>query len=53
LRPAHYLDVLYETVKVRWNLTTGAYATELRLREQTNAVRIDESIRSHANNAAG
>ena len=53
LRPAHYLDVLYETVKVRWNLTTGAYATELRLREQTNAVRIEESIRSHANNAAG
>jgi len=29
LRPAHYFDVLYETVKVRWGLTTGGYAHEL------------------------
>ena len=56
LRPAHYFDVLYETVKVQWNLVTGAYAHELRRREQpnlqTNAVLVDESVRGHANNAA-
>ena len=49
LRPAHYLDVLYETVKVRWSLTTGVYARELRLRPQpdpqANAVLVDESVR--------
>lgn len=56
-RPAHYLDVLYETVKVRWSLMTGAYALELRRREQpgrqTNAVLVDESLGGHANNTAG
>lgn len=50
LRPSHYFDVLKETVKVRWSLTSGAYADELK---QTNAVLVDESLRGHANNAAG
>jgi dolichyl-phosphate beta-glucosyltransferase len=56
LRPPHYLDVLYETLKVRWSLTTGAYAHELRRSEpdpQTNAVLVEESLTSHAKNAAG
>jgi glycosyltransferase involved in cell wall biosynthesis len=55
LRPSHYLDVLYETVKVRWNLMTGMYAHELRQIKQpaqTNAVLVDEPVRGHANNAA-
>jgi len=57
LRPAHYFDVVYETIKVRWSLLTGAYAAELRKSEhpgdQTNPVLVDETVRSHANNAAG
>ena len=35
LRPAHYVDVLCETLKVRWSLMTGEYAKELRRQEQT------------------
>ena len=42
LRPAHYFDVLNETIKVRWSLMSGVYAAELSRREQpdhqTNAV---------------
>lgn len=57
LRTSHYFDVVYETVKVRWSLLTGAYARELRRTEQlghqTNAIQVDESVRGHANNAAG
>jgi glycosyltransferase involved in cell wall biosynthesis len=56
LRPLNYLDVLYETVKVRWNLMTGAYARELRSRDpdpETNALLVEESITGHANKAAG
>jgi len=34
LRPAHYLDVLFETLKVRWSLMRGVYARELRRNEQ-------------------
>ena len=34
LRPAHYFDVLCETIKVRWSLLTGVYAKELRCNEQ-------------------
>jgi dolichyl-phosphate beta-glucosyltransferase len=53
LRPAHYFDVLYETVKVRWNLMTGVYAHELRQAGlQTNALLVDEPVGGHANNAA-
>lgn len=51
LRPAHYFDVLCETVKVRWSLTTGAYAKQLKRQEQT--VLVEESIRGHAKKAAG
>jgi len=51
LRPAHYLDVLRETIKVRWSLMSGVYAKELRHHEQ--AVLVEESIRHHANKAAG
>lgn len=57
LRPSNYFDVLYETVKVRWSLSIGAYADELRRNEQpvheTNAVLVEESIRGHAKKAAG
>ena len=53
LRPSHYLDVLYETAKVRWSLTTGAYAHELRQKQKTTAVLVDEPVRGHANNAVG
>ena len=57
LRRSSYFDVVYETVKVRWSSMTGAYARELRLKEQsgheTNAVLVDETVRGHANNAAG
>ena len=56
LRPLSYLGVLYETVKVRWNLMSGAYAQELRRREpgpQTSAILVEESIRVHAKKAAG
>jgi dolichyl-phosphate beta-glucosyltransferase len=35
LRTAHYFDVIYETVNVRWRLMTGAYAKELTRTEQT------------------
>lgn len=34
LRPAHYFDVLCETIKVRWSLTTGVYAEALTRNEQ-------------------
>jgi len=34
LRPSHYFDVLCETIKVRWSLTTGVYAKELGRNEQ-------------------
>lgn len=52
LRPSHYVDVLYETVKVRWSLMTGSYAKELRqLDSKTNSA--VESVRGHANKAAG
>jgi dolichyl-phosphate beta-glucosyltransferase len=51
LRPAHYFDVLFETVKVRWRLTTGAYAKQLKRQEQI--VLVEESIRRHAKKAAG
>ena len=51
LRPAHYFDVLCETVKVRWSLTTGAYAKQLKRQEQS--VLVEESIRGHAKKAAG
>lgn len=53
LRPSHYFDVLCETLKVRWGLMTGAYAQELTRNEQANAVLVDESIKGHANKAAG
>jgi dolichyl-phosphate beta-glucosyltransferase len=43
LRPAHYFDVLCETLKVRWSLTSGVYAKELTRKEQT--VLVEESIR--------
>ena len=49
LRPTHYLDTLYETLKVRWGLMTGTYAHELGRREQrnihTNTVVVDDSVR--------
>lgn len=51
LRPAHYFDVLCETVRIRWSLTTGAYAKQLKRQEQT--VLVEESIRGHAKKAAG
>src|SRR5689334_10323846 len=51
LRPAHYFDVLCETVKVRGGLLSGAYAKELTRKEQT--VLVEESIRPHAKKAAG
>ena len=53
LRPAHYFDVLCETVKVRWSLLSGTYAAELKRKEQANTILVDESVRGHANNAAG
>ena len=58
LRPAHYFDVLCETVRVRTNLLTREYAARLRSNEQlshqTNAaVANDEPVGSHANKAAG
>ena len=34
LRPAHYIDVLGETIKVRWSLKTGVYAKELTRHEE-------------------
>ena len=34
LRPAHYFDVLCETIKVRWSMMSGVYAKELRHHEQ-------------------
>ena len=55
-RPANYLDVLYETVKVKWSLLTDAYASELTRRDQrgpqANAVLVDEPTRSRAKKAA-
>jgi hypothetical protein len=35
LRTAHYFDVLYETVSVRWSLLSGMYEKELTRQEQT------------------
>ena len=56
-RPSHYVAVLYETVKVKWHLITGAYESELRRSAQhappANALLAEEPVRSHAKNAAG
>lgn len=55
-RPLHYIDVLYETVKVKWSLMRGAYASELSRTEQhgpkANGLLVDEPVRSRAKNAA-
>jgi len=56
LRPLHYFDVAYETVKVRWNLMTDVYAEELRRKEQSVIEPKRSSLinsRGHANNTAG
>lgn len=54
LRPSHYLDTLYEVLKVRWGLMTGGYARELGQSEQRgNTIVVDDSVRGHANKAAG
>jgi len=54
LRPSHYLDTLYETLKVRWGLMAGRYASEFGRREHlTNTVVVDDSVTGHANNATG
>jgi dolichyl-phosphate beta-glucosyltransferase len=62
LRPAHYLDVLYETLRVRARLMSGAYASALTRNEQpasqtnaaqNNPARVDVPVRGHAKKAAG